>query len=68
MAKKISYNEALAEIGEIISQIEEDDLDVDILGEKVKRVTELVNICKTKLLKTEKEISDILNESEEGEA
>ena len=65
MAKKnVSYSEAMAEIESIIGQMEDGDLDIDILGEKVKRVTELIKFCKEKLHKTGEEVNKIL--SDEG--
>ena len=61
MAKKeIKYNEAINEIEEILQKIENDELDVDELSEKVKRVSELLIICKNKLHKTEEEVEKIL--------
>ncbi|WP_421918332.1 exodeoxyribonuclease VII small subunit [Marinifilum sp.] len=63
--KKISYSEAIAEIEETIMLIESEELDVDDLSEKVKRVSELLVICKTKLNSTEKEVEKILKEIDE---
>jgi exodeoxyribonuclease VII small subunit len=66
MAKKnISYSEAMAEIESIIAQIEDGELDVDMLSEKVKRVTELIKLCKQKLHKTEEEVNKILADEDE---
>lgn len=66
MAKKeIKYKEALNEIEEIIHSIENEDLDVDDLSEKVKRVTSLIKTCKKKLHQTETDIQKILDEIEE---
>jgi exodeoxyribonuclease VII small subunit len=64
MAKsnKISYRDALAEIEAIIDKIENDELDIDDLSEKVSRVSFLIKICKEKLYNTEKEIEKILKE------
>ena len=57
MAKKeITYNEAVSEIEEILYQIESEELDIDILSEKVKRVSSLIKICKKKLHQTETEV------------
>lgn len=65
MAKeKISYNEALSEIETILQKIEEGELDVDELAEKVKRVSDLLKICRDKLYHTEKQIGKILGEDE----
>jgi len=60
--QKISYSEAVNEIEEILNQIENGELDVDELSEKVKRVTLLIKICKSKLKSTEEEINTILGE------
>jgi len=62
--QKISYSEAVNEIEEILSQIENGELDVDELTEKVKRVTMLIKICKTKLKSTEEELKSILGEKD----
>ncbi len=58
--KKITYNEAMQEIEQVIAEIENDELDVDILAEKVKQVATLIDICKEKLYKTEQEVEGIL--------
>ena len=60
--KKISYREAINEIEETIAAIENEELDVDELSEKVKRVSELLVICKDKLHNTEKEVEKILKD------
>ena len=66
MAKKnITYKAAMSEIEMIIRQIEDEELDVDLLSEKVKRVTSLIKICKEKLHKTEEEVNKILSEDED---
>ena len=60
--KNLSYKEAIAEIEEILGQLENNELDVDELSEKVKRVSNLVTLCKEKLHNTEQEIDKILKE------
>lgn len=62
--KKVSYNEAMAEIEEILEKIENDELDVDELAEKVKRVSTLLKTCKDKLTKTNEQVELILKEME----
>ena len=49
-----------SEIEEILEKIENEELDIDELAEKVKKVSELINICKDKLHKTEIEVEKIL--------
>lgn len=63
--KTISYNEAMAEVEEILEKIENEELDVDDLAEKVKRVSVLLKICKDKLMKTNEQVEQILKEMEE---
>jgi len=60
--KTVSYKEAINEIEEILRQLENNELDVDELSEKVKRVSSLVSLCKEKLHNTEVEIDKILKE------
>jgi exodeoxyribonuclease VII small subunit len=63
--KAVTYNEAMAEVEEILEKIENEELDVDDLAEKVKRVSVLLKICKDKLLKTNEQVEQILKEMEE---
>ena len=63
--KTLSYNEAMAEVEEILEKIENEELDVDDLAEKVKRVSVLLKICKDKLLKTNQQVEQILKEMED---
>jgi exodeoxyribonuclease VII small subunit len=62
--KEITYRKAIGEIEAILKEIEHQDLDVDDLGNKLKRVNELVKICKKKLHTAEKEVEKILGEME----
>ena len=65
MEKKLNYKEAMAEIDQIVNSLEENKLDVDELGAKVKRVSELLAFCKAKLHATEEEVEKILKPMEE---
>ena len=65
MAKQdITYKEAITEVENILERIEEGSLDVDELTKNVKRVTELLKICREKLHKTESEVTRILGEEQ----
>lgn len=63
--KKVTYNEAISEIEEILEKIENEELDVDELAEKVKRVSTLLKICKDKLQNTNEQVEQILKEMED---
>ena len=62
MKKEILYTEAIEELEEIVSSIENEDVNVDELSVKVKRAAELINICKDKLQNTEEEVNRILKD------
>lgn len=64
MTKKISYTEAFEELQQLVEEIESGEISVDELSEKVKRATELIKICKTKLTSTEEDVNKILKELE----
>ena len=63
--KQLTYSDAIVEIEDIISRIENQELDIDELSLNVKRVAELLNFCKQKLKNTEDEVQKILKEFEE---
>ncbi len=63
--EKINYDAAVGEIEEILEKIEEGDLGVDELAEKVNRVTKLLKICRDRLLATEEQINKILDDDSE---
>lgn len=58
----LSYTAAKQELEQIVSAIESGKLDVDALTEKVKRASELIAFCKSKLTTTDEELQKILNE------
>ena len=65
MAKKeISYTKSIKELEEILGRIENNDLDVDVLTQEIKKASELIKSCKEKLYKTDEEIKKILDKIE----
>jgi exodeoxyribonuclease VII small subunit len=55
----------LTELEEIISAIESEEINVDVLAEKVKRAAYLIKFCKGRLRNTEEEVKKVLSEIEE---
>lgn len=65
MAKKEqTYGEAMKELQEIMYTVENEELDVDVLMEKVKKAAALIKFCKEKLVKTNDEIQKVLDNIE----
>lgn len=62
MSNTINYSEAFKELQEIVSEIEQGEISVDELSQKVKRASQLIKICKTKLSTTEEDVNKILKE------
>ena len=65
MAKKsneISYEEAMAEVEQILSELQQETVNVDTLSERVKRASELITLCRAKLRKAEGEVTKIFAE------
>ena len=60
MSESVNYSDAFAELQKIVSEIEEGEISVDELSEKVKRAAFLIRICKTKLMTTEEDVNRIL--------
>lgn len=62
MNEEIKYTDAFEELQKIVLEIEEGEISVDELSEKVKRASELIKICKLKLSTTEEDVNQILRE------
>ena len=62
MSEKINYTDAFRELQAIVTEIEQGEISVDELSEKVKRASQLIKICKTKLATTEEDVNKILKE------
>jgi exodeoxyribonuclease VII small subunit len=65
MSKEIKYTEAFEELQQIVADIEDGEISVDELSVKVKRASELIKVCKTKLISTEEDVNQILKELED---
>ncbi|MBI5640471.1 MAG: exodeoxyribonuclease VII small subunit [Nitrospirae bacterium] len=63
--KQLTYSQASRELQQIISEIESENVDLDVLAEKVKRATYLIKFCKSRLRDTEEEVKKVLTEIED---
>jgi len=66
MSKEPNYTEAFEELQGIVLEIEQGEISVDALSEKVKRAAILIKICKAKLTSTEEDVARILKELEKS--
>jgi len=56
----VKYSKSLEKLEEIINQIENEEIDVDELSEKVKEAVGLINVCKEKIEKAEVEVKKVV--------
>ncbi|WP_127844555.1 exodeoxyribonuclease VII small subunit [Psychroflexus aestuariivivens] len=60
--EEITYTKAYQELQEIVENIENSEINIDELENKIKRASELLKICKDKLHKTETSVLKNLDE------
>lgn len=57
---QLSYNEALAQLGQIVNAMQAENCDIDKLASYTRRATELITECRRRLTATDEELSQIL--------
>lgn len=62
-----NYQQAFEELQQIVSDIEDGQISVDELSDKVSRASTLIKICKAKLTSTEDDVKKILETIEQTE-
>lgn len=66
-AKKETYSQAMERLEKIVRQIDNNELEIDELGEKIKEANEIITFCLGKLTKADKEIEKLLQEKRQSE-
>lgn len=61
---EIGYAEAVAELEEILTELESEDVDVDHLAAQVKRAADLIELCRGRLDLARTEITRIVADLE----
>lgn len=65
METSLTYEQAYLELQQIANEIENETVSVDQLAEKVKRASELINICQSRLRNAEVEVNKIISQMEQ---
>lgn len=68
MKESMTYTEAFEELQQIVTEIDQGEISVDVLSEKVKRAALLISFCKKKLRATELDVHNILSEIDREES
>ncbi len=66
-SRQLNYSQALSELEKTVSEIESENIDVDLLAEKVRRAAQLIKFCRSKLRSAEEEVKKALGELGEKE-
>jgi exodeoxyribonuclease VII small subunit len=64
MEIKLTYQEALSELTDIVQQLESESIPIDELADKVKRASALIHYCQSRLTATDTEVKKIISQLE----
>lgn len=66
MEKNLTYESAYSELKQIATEIEQESVSVDVLAEKVKRASVLIEYCQSRLRDTEIQVNKIIQQMEKN--
>ena len=64
MKENLKYEEAFAQLQDIVRKMESDEYSIDEIAVQLKTAQQLIKFCKDKLTKTEAELQKIQEERE----
>lgn len=56
----MTYGKAMERLEALVAEMEEGELDIDLLGSRLKEAQELVRFCRGKLYKADEEVKRIM--------
>ena len=66
--KEPSFSAAMEELERILKGIEDEEIDIDVLGRELERAAGLLELCRAKIRRAETEVSQIVQGLEESES
>ena len=64
----IGYTDAMRELEAILDELEGDELDVDVLAERVRRASELIKLCRDRITRAQDDVARIVADLEDFDA
>jgi exodeoxyribonuclease VII small subunit len=64
VSEEIGYADAMRELGDILEELERDDLDVDVLAVRVQRASELIQLCRGRIARAQSDVDRIVTDLE----
>jgi exodeoxyribonuclease VII small subunit len=65
--KKETYSQAIERLEKIVRQIDNNELEIDALSEKIKEANEIIAFCSAKLTTVGAEVEKLLKEKQQFE-
>ena len=62
---QLDYSAAVAELDEILAELEDESLNVDILADRVKRASVLITFCRTRITSAKTQVEQIVADLEQ---
>ena|GEM_PF-469427 len=63
--REMTYSQALHELEKIVAEIESEEVEIDLLAEKIKRASDLISLCRRKLKAADEEVKKVLSAMDE---
>jgi exodeoxyribonuclease VII small subunit len=63
-SETIGYASALTELDDILHELDGDEIDVDVLGARVRRAAELLRVCRDRISSARFEVEQVVAELE----
>ncbi|MDA8017730.1 MAG: exodeoxyribonuclease VII small subunit [Thermoanaerobaculia bacterium] len=57
-----TFTDAMTELESILTRLDEDSVDIDRLAKELRRATELLELCRSKIRKAEAEVTQIVQQ------
>jgi exodeoxyribonuclease VII small subunit len=67
-SEAIGYAAAIRELDAILDELEGDQLDVDVLAERVRRASLLVRTCRERIVRAQEDVDQIVTDLETFDA
>ena len=64
--KKETYSQAMERLEKIVSQIDNNELEIDELSVKINEANEIIAFCSDKLTKADREVQKLLSDKQES--
>lgn len=64
--KKETYSKAMERLEKIVRQIDNNELEIDVLAEKIREANDIIAFCTEKLTKADREVEKLLQEKQQS--